>query len=210
VTVGEGVPGSAFSLTGDLVTEAVVALPGDHNVKNAAMSLVAAELLGVPLGDAARALAGFRGVRRRFEMRGEARGAVLVDDYAHLPGEVTAVLQAARSGPWDRVVCVFQPHRYSRTEAHWAEFATAFGEADLLAVTDIYPAGETPRPGISGKLIVDAVLEVDPWRHLAYLPALDDVVRWLEATLRPGDLCLTLGAGDLTTVPDRLREAEGT
>lgn len=200
------VPGTAFRLirAGSVVAEATVATPGLHNVLNAAMALVAAEELGVPLVDGAGALASFRGVNRRFEPRGVAHGATLVDDYAHLPTEVAAALAAARSGHWRRVVCVFQPHRYSRTEAHWQEFAHAFGGADLLAVTDIYPAGERPRPGVSGKLIVDAVLEAHPWRSIAYLPTLDDVAMWLRAVLRPGDLCLTLGAGDLTTLPDRL------
>lgn len=199
--------GASFALVrnGERLVEATVALPGAHNVQNAAMALVAAEALGVPWAEGARALAGFAGVARRFEVRGRALGATLVDDYAHLPGEVAAALEAASNG-WRRVVCVFQPHRYSRTEAHWAEFARSFDGADLLAVTDVYAAGEAPRTDVSGKLIVDGVLDADPWRHVAYLPQLDDVVRWLQVTLRPGDLCLTLGAGDLTTVPDRLME----
>jgi UDP-N-acetylmuramate--alanine ligase len=101
------------------------------------------------------------------------------------------------------VVCVFQPHRYSRTASLWATFADAFVDADLVALTDIYAAGEKPRAGVTGKLIVDAVLEAHPWRHLAYLPGLDDVELWLRSTLRPGDVCVTLGAGDLTTLPSR-------
>lgn len=208
-----GAPGGAGEVSGTafrlrrgsaVVAEAVVATPGLHNVLNAAMALVAAEELGVPLADGARSLASFSGVKRRFEARGQAHGATLVDDYAHLPSEVAAALAAARSGRWERVVCVFQPHRYSRTEAHWQDFAHAFDGADLLAVTDVYPAGEPPRPGVSGKLIVDAVLEAHPWRHVAYLPSLDDVAAWLPTVLRPGDICLTLGAGDLTGLPDRL------
>lgn len=208
---GRHLLGTAFRLErqGQVVADAVVPMPGLHNVRNAAMALVAAEFLGVPLEDGAQALAGFRGVRRRFELRGSAWGATLVDDYAHLPSEVAAALAAARSGGWDRVVCVFQPHRYSRTEAHWQEFADAFADADLLAITDVYPAGEAPRPGVSGKLVVDAVLDAHPWSHVAYLPALADVARWLQTVLRTGDVCLTLGAGDLTTLPDRLVESSG-
>lgn len=206
--VAGNVPGTTFRLVREatVVAEATVATPGLHNVLNAAMALVTAEALGVPLADGVRALARFRGVNRRFETRGSAFGATLVDDYAHLPSEVAAALAAARSGSWERIVCVFQPHRYSRTEAHWQEFAHSFADADLLAVTEIYPAGEPPRPGVSGKLIVDAVLEAHPWRHVAYLPTLDDVASWLRTVLQPGDLCLTLGAGDLTTLPDRLSE----
>jgi UDP-N-acetylmuramate--alanine ligase len=143
-------------------------------------------------------------VARRFELRGEAAGVTVVDSYDHLPTEVAAALAAAAWGPWSRVVAVFQPHRYSRTAALWREFADAFVDADLLAVTDVYSAGEDPRPGVSGKLIVDAVLEEHPWASVAWLPSLDDVLLWLRGVLRPGDLCLTLGAGDLTGLPPRI------
>ena len=163
-----------------------------------------AHQLGVELVTAAAALGRFRGVARRFEVRGEAAGVVLVDSYDHLPTEVAAALAAAQAGGWRRVVCCFQPHRYSRTEALGRTFADAFADADVLAVTDIYPAGEAARPGVTGKLVVDAVLDAHPWKRVAWLPTLDDVVAYLGATLRPGDLCLTLGAGDLTTVPDRV------
>jgi UDP-N-acetylmuramate--alanine ligase len=129
---------------------------------------------------------------------------LFVDSYDHLPTEVAAALSAASSGPWGRVVCCFQPHRYSRTEALWQTFADAFEGADVLAVTDVYPAGEAPRPGVSGKLVVDAVLDAHPWHQVAWVPTLDDAVAYLRATLRRGDLCLTLGAGDLTTIPDRV------
>jgi UDP-N-acetylmuramate--alanine ligase len=101
-------------------------------------------------------------------------------------------------------VAVFQPHRYSRTAAAWRDFADAFADADLLAITDVYAAGEPARPGVSGKLIVDAVLDAHPWASVAWLPSLDDVVLWLRGVLRPGDLCLTLGAGDLTTLAPRI------
>jgi len=198
--------GVAFELRhGDEHVPVVVpAAPGVHNARNAAGALALAHRLGVPLADGAAALGGFRGVARRFEVRGEAAGVLVVDSYDHLPAEVAAALAAARSGPWRRVVCCFQPHRYSRTETLWRSFADAFTDADLLAVTDVYPAGEAPRPGVTGKLVVDAVLDAHPWRQVAWLPALDDVVAYLAATLRDGDLCLTLGAGDLTTVPDRI------
>jgi UDP-N-acetylmuramate--alanine ligase len=183
------------------------AAPGLHNARNGAGALAMAHRSGVPLTDAITALAGFRGVARRFEVRGEAAGVVLVDSYDHLPTEVAAALSAAAAGPWQRVVCVFQPHRYSRTSSLGRSFADAFAGADVLAVTDIYPAGEAPRAGVTGKLVVEAVLDAHPWQHVAWLPQLDDVVQYLSATLRAGDLCLTLGAGDLTTVPDRVLAA---
>jgi UDP-N-acetylmuramate--alanine ligase len=101
------------------------------------------------------------------------------------------------------VVAVFQPHRYSRTEALWPDFADAFAGADVLVVTDIYPAGEPVRPGITGQLIVDAVQGAHPDREVRYAPSLDDAAAELQRILQPGDLCLTLGAGDLTTLPGR-------
>jgi UDP-N-acetylmuramate--alanine ligase len=198
--------GVRFTLehAGERVEVVVPAAPGVHNARNATAALAAAHTLGVPLADGAAALTAFSGVARRFELRGEAAGVTLVDSYDHLPTEVAAALAAAAWGPWARVVAVFQPHRYSRTESLWREFADAFVDADLLAITGIYAAGEAPRAGVTGKLVVDAVLDSHPWANVAWLPGLDDVELWLSSVLRPGDLCLTLGAGDLTTLPPRI------
>lgn len=201
-------PGTSFEVVQGETSLGRVELPvpGLHNARNACGALVTGLALGAGFDDAARALARFAGVARRFEFRGEADGVRFVDDYAHLPTEVRAALQAARQTDPRRVVCVFQPHRYSRTASLWREFADAFDDCDLLVVTDVYPAGEAPRPGVSGKLVVDAVLEHRPWHHVAYLPRRADVVAYLRQVLRPGDLCLTLGAGDLTSLPDELLE----
>ncbi|MGQ0433534.1 MAG: glutamate ligase domain-containing protein, partial [Microthrixaceae bacterium] len=188
----------------DEVAVELPAAPGIHNARNGAAAIALAHQLGVPLAAAAAGLSEFRGVARRFEVRGEAAGVVLVDSYDHLPTEVAAALAAARSGEWRRVVCCFQPHRYSRTEALWAAFADAFVDADVLVITDIYPAGEAARAGVTGKLIVDAVLDAHPWARVAWLPTLDDLAAYLTRQLRAGDLCITLGAGDLTTVPGRV------
>lgn len=203
VTEGTGV---RFTLHhGDeRVVVRVPAAPGGHNARNAAAAVALAHCRGVGLADAATALASFRGVARRFELRGEAAGVTLVDSYDHLPTEVMAALRAARAGGWGRVVCAFQPHRYSRTEGLGRSFADAFTDADLLIVTDVYAAGEAPRAGVTGKVVVDAVIDAHPRARVAWLPTLDDVVGYLSGHLRAGDLCLTLGAGDLTSVPDRL------
>jgi UDP-N-acetylmuramate--alanine ligase len=179
-------------------------MPGIYNVLNAVAAIAAASGAGAEPEHARRALARFAGVARRFEFRGEAEGVTFVDDYAHLPGEVDAAIAAARLGGWARVVCVFQPHRYSRTQSLWRDFADSFTGADLLAVTGIYPAGEEPLPGVSGKLVVDAVLAAHPDAPAVYIPSREDLVTWLEETLRRGDLCLTLGAGDLTSLPEQL------
>ena len=177
-------------------------VPGRHNATNAVAAAALATELGVPFADTARALAGFGGVARRFEFRGDLDGVTLIDDYAHLPSEVQAALRTARDGGWDRVVAVFQPHRYSRTASLWRDFADAFTDADLLVLTDVYPAGEAPRPGVSGRLLVRAVLDAHPAASVVYLPHRADVVEVVPRLTRPGDVVLTLGAGDLTTVPD--------
>ncbi len=199
--------GSSFGVTRDGQELGRIQLPiaGAYNARNAAAALVMGMELGAPFDAARAALARFAGVARRFEHRGEEGGVTFIDDYAHLPSEVAGALSAAREGDWGRVVCVFQPHRYSRTEALWPDFADAFAGADLLVVTDIYPSGETPRPGISGKLVAQAVLDAHPWRRLAYLPRRADIVAYLAGELRPGDLCLTLGAGDLTSLPEEIQ-----
>jgi len=150
-------------------------------------------------------LARFAGVARRFEFRGEDQGVVYVDDYAHLPTEVTAVLAAAKAGEWDRIVAVFQPHRYSRTAELWREFSDSFVDADHIVLTGVYGAGESPRPGITGELLVRAILDDHPKSSITYLPGREQVADYLDSILRPGDLCLTMGAGDLTSVADEVQ-----
>jgi UDP-N-acetylmuramate--alanine ligase len=174
-----------------------------HNVRNATAALAMAHALGVPPEVSSTALAGYQGVGRRFERRGERAGVTFVDDYGHLPGEVAAMVAATISGGWERVVVVFQPHRYSRTAALWQQFADAFAGADIVVVTDIYPAGEPRRKGVTGRLIADAVRSKHPDADVRYLPTLDEVTAELEGILEPGDLCLTLGAGDITSLSDR-------
>jgi UDP-N-acetylmuramate--alanine ligase len=190
---------------GDRVADIRLPISGLHNARNACAALAASTELGVPTASTVRALERFGGVARHFEHRGEVAGVTFIDDYAHLPTEVAAAISAARDGEWHRIVCAFQPHRYSRTAALWADFADAFVGVDVLVVTDIYAAGETPRPGVSGKLIVQAVLDSHPRCRVVYLPHRADLVSFLTGELKAGDLCLTLGAGDLTTVPDDLR-----
>ena len=189
---------------GALLGEVSLPVPGLHNARNACGALVTGLLLGVPFDAAARALARYGGVARRFQFRGEREGVTFVDEYSHLPTEVAAALATARDGGWRRVVAVFQPHRYSRTASLWRDFADAFVDADLLVLTDVYAAGEAPRPGVSGKLIVNAVLDAHPSTRVAYLPGRSDLAPYLRRVLRPGDVCITLGAGDLTSLPDEL------
>jgi UDP-N-acetylmuramate--alanine ligase len=205
--VRTGRSSAAFDLTGPggaLPIHLDVAVPGLHNVENAAVATVAALDAGASAEAAARALARFGGVARRFEFRGELDGVTYVDDYAHLPTEVRAALAAARNGGWGRVVAVFQPHRYSRTAEVGAAFGGAFAHADVVVLTDVYGAGEAPVPGVSGRLVADAVRQALPGVELHYVPGRSDLVGTVAGLLRPGDLCLTLGAGDLTSLPDEL------
>jgi UDP-N-acetylmuramate--alanine ligase len=115
------------------------------------------------------------------------------------------VLEAAKAGGWERVVAVFQPHRYSRTAELWRDFKNSFVDADHIVLTGIYGAGEDPRPGITGDLLVRAVLDAHPNSSITYLPGRDQVADYLSSILRSGDLCLTMGAGDLTSVPDEVQ-----
>jgi UDP-N-acetylmuramate--alanine ligase len=181
-----------------------LAVPGLHNARNAAVATVGALVAGAPFEASVAAMARFAGVPRRYEFRGEVGGVTFVDDYAHLPTEVRATLAAARTGQWQRVVAVFQPHRYTRTAALARSFATAFDDADLVFVTDVYSAGEPPVPGVSGKLVADAISERRPHDPVVYVSARDELRAAVAALLRAGDVCCTLGAGDLTTLPDEL------
>ncbi|MEC7828414.1 MAG: UDP-N-acetylmuramate--L-alanine ligase [Actinomycetota bacterium] len=180
-------------------------VPGVHNVLNATAALAMAVELGAPVESVLAALGRFAGVARRFEFRGEQDGVIYVDDYAHLPSEVSSVLAAAKAGDWGRVIAVFQPHRYSRTAELWRDFEHSFVDADHIVLTGIYGAGEEPRPGITGDLLVRAVLDAHPNCSITYLPGRDQVADYLSSILRSGDLCLTMGAGDLTSVPDEVQ-----
>jgi UDP-N-acetylmuramate--alanine ligase len=192
---------------GETLGSLTLGVPGLHNARNAALAVVMALQVGVPFATAATALARFAGVTRRFEFRGEVNGVTFVDDYAHLPFAVRAALATARIGGWSRVVAVFQPHRYSRTAELAEQFGSAFADADALVVTDVYGAGEVPVPGVSGRLVADAVGAQDPRLTVSYAPNRDELLRLVGSMLRPGDLCLTLGAGDLTSLPDELLES---
>ena len=225
VTFGEGgdvradnvfVPdpwGTRFTLRTDSeAAETTLSVPGMHNVANSLAAAAACMQMGISLEAAAQGLSRYRGVERRFQLRGRANGITVVDEYAHHPTEVRASLAAARLGGWQRVVAVFQPHLYSRTAAFARDFGGAFGDADAVIITDVYGAREQPVPGVSGKLVADAACLSYPGRPVAYLPHRDELLRYLEDSLRPGDLLLTLGAGDITLVGpamlDLLRAAE--
>jgi UDP-N-acetylmuramate--alanine ligase len=196
--------GTSFTVTGrgQLLGTFALTVPGRHNALNAVGAAALALELGVGAAAVAAALAGYGGVARRFQYRGELDGVAVVDDYAHLPGEVSAAIETAREGEWERVVAVFQPHRYSRTARLWRDFGDAFHAADALVLTDVYGAGEVPQPGVSGRLVLRAVLDRHPAFPVTYLPRRADLVQHVPHLARPGDVILTLGAGDVTTLAD--------
>jgi UDP-N-acetylmuramate--alanine ligase len=173
-------------------------VPGEHNRRNAACALAALEAAGVARAEAVGVLAEFRGVRRRFELRGERGGARVFDDYAHHPSEVAATLAAARElADGGRALVLFQPHLYSRTLHLAHELAAALATADLAAVTDVYPAREEPLEGVSGKLVVDSLCELRPGMPVGWTPRVEDGARLVAERARAGDVLLTVGAGDV-------------
>jgi len=187
--------------------EIELALPGEHNRRNAACALGALELLDVPRQDAAPVLREFTGVGRRFERRGEAGGVTVYDEYAHHPTELAAALSAARDmAGQGRILAAFQPHLYSRTRHFAREFASALAAADAACVTDVYAAREAPVPGVTGKLVTDALAEVRPGMPIGWTPGLEDAALFLSHRVVPGDLVLTAGAGDVDRVGTRLLE----
>jgi len=200
----ERVPGSAgFTLAlADRRRLAVpLALPGAHNADNAACALALAEWCGVPLEEAAARLAGFAGVGRRMEARGSAAGVEVVDDYAHHPAEIRATLAAARERGPQRVVVVFQPHLPSRTRALGPQIAEALGGADVVVVTDVYLAREPPDPAATGRGLAERVPA--PARAV-HAPTLAEAADAALAEVRPGDLVITMGAGDITLLGQEL------
>lgn len=176
-----------------------LAIPGMHNLRNAAAALGVVAALGADVDGALDALAGFEGVGRRFERLGEFAGVAVVDDYAHHPTELEAALGAARQAyPDRRLVAVFQPHLYSRTREHGAAMGARLATADLVIVTDVYGAREQPEPGVTGKIVADAA--VDAGAIVVYEPDRTCLVAEVMEMLRDGDVLLTLGAGDVTRV----------
>ena len=172
-----------------------LAVPGEHNRLNAAAALAALELAGVDREEAAKHLAEFTGAGRRLELRGEACGVRVLDDYAHHPVEIRATIDAVRDG--HRVLVLFQPHLYSRTRHLAHELGAALATADVVAVTEIYRAREEPVEGVSGKLVVDAVTEARSGMTVGWTPLVEDGARFLARRARTGDVVLTMGAGDV-------------
>lgn len=212
--------GSTFTLRlpdGREVSGSIKQNPGRHNVANGAAVLTLLNALGLDVELAARKLAEFSGVRRRFDLVGEAAGVTVVDDYAHHPTEIAATIAAARALDFKRIHVLFQPHRYSRaslfTEVLHDEFGSAFDQADTVTFMDVYSAGEAPIPGINGKTFLNVVLEHEGHPEARFIQRRIDVAAAMAEIAEPGDLVITMGAGDVTSVGphilDVLRGSEG-
>jgi len=183
--------------------EVTLRMVGAHNVLNALACCAVSHELGIPFKVTAEALGEFAGVQRRFTVRGEVNGITVVDDYGHHPAEIRATLAGARASfPQRRIVCAFQPHRYTRTRDLLGEFATAFNDADLLLLTEVYAASEDPIPGVTGAKLHEAV-KACGHRDAAFAERAE-LARRLREKVRPGDLVITLGAGDITHVGEEL------
>lgn len=180
-----------------------IQLPGIHNIKNSLAALSVGLELEIPYEKIKTAIETFTGVHRRFEIKAELKGAVIIDDYAHHPTEIQVSLKAAREGWKRRVVAVFQPHLYSRTRDFYQEFGQSFFDADILIVTDVYPAREEPIPGVTGDLIAQAA-KLLGHRQVVYIPDKDNVVTYLKDFIHEGDLVITMGAGDIWEVGEDL------
>ena len=178
-------------------------MPGRHNILNATAAVAIARQLGIPPGKIAEGLANFRGVDRRFQKRGEARGVTVVDDYGHHPTEIRATLSAARECCGGRIHVVFQPHRYSRTFDLLEEFGGAFADADTVIVLPIYAASEEPIPGVTAERLAERI----QGPRVQFAPEFESAVSTVAANAQDGDLILTLGAGSVIQLAQQILTA---
>ncbi len=199
--------GSQFSVklrNGEVINSAITRNPGTHNELNATAVLTLIEALGLDVNLAALKLKNFAGVHRRFELVGSANGVTVIDDYAHHPTEIKATIHAAKELDFEKIHVIFQPHRFSRVKLFCdvlgKEFSEAFDEADTLVFTNVYAAGETPIPGVSGKTFLDTVTRHAGHPEATYVPRLSDVPAHIANVAKSGDLVMTMGAGDITGI----------
>jgi UDP-N-acetylmuramate--alanine ligase len=191
------------SIKGNKTGQVRLGVPGEHNVRNSLAAVGVALELDIPWEKIQAGLEKFKGVHRRFEIKGQAKGVMVVDDYAHHPTEIEATLKSARAGWKRRIVAVFQPHLYSRTRDFHHEFGRVLLESDLLVVTDVYPAREDPITGVTGELVWQAAKKLGH-KNAFYVPRTEDVASMLAKMVRPDDMVITLGAGDVYKVGTEL------
>ena len=191
----------SVEVDGDVVAHVSMRVPGDHNARNATAVFAMFHSLGHDGELISDTLSNFTGVGRRFELRGELGGVTFVDDYAHLPSEVATVVAAAARGDWNRVIAVFEPHRYTRIRDVGADFAHSFLGASVVVVTPLFAAGQVAIDGISSHTVSNAIRAAHPELDVRDVGSRSHLVELLGSLLQPGDLCLTMNAGELTTLP---------
>lgn len=203
-------PHSSFELVhkGKRMGRFTVRMPGIHNVYNVLATVATAFELDLDFKTVQEALAGFSGIQRRFQMKAEVGNILIFDDYGHHPTEIKATLRAAKAGWRRRIVALFQPHRYTRTKALFDDFLTAFYEADVLVITDIYPAGEEEIGGVHARHLFEGIRE-HGHKDVCYISDRQEIIKYLTTVIMPGDLVITLGAGDIYRVGEDLIEELG-
>lgn len=201
-----------FYVRGEKGERVNLKMPGRYNIYNALAAIAVAVELDINAKDIKRGLESFTGVERRFQVKGEARGVLVIDDYGHHPVEVREVLKASRESHKRPIVLLFQPHRYSRTKDLFNDFVTVFNDADKVFITDIYEASEKPIEGVSSQILVDAV-KSHGHKNVSYLPFDDELALKISKELKNGDLFITLGAGNVfkagEEVLELLKKSEG-
>jgi UDP-N-acetylmuramate--alanine ligase len=200
-----GVDGTTYKLyhKDEFVTEVRLIVPGRHNVLNSVGAFVAAKEMGIADESILKALEQFGGAKRRFETKGKVNGVWVVDDYAHHPTEIEVTLKAARQTKPKRLLCLFQPHRYTRTQLLFKEFCNCFNDCDEVILTDIYAASELPIPGITAEALAEGISKATG-KEVTYIAKLPKAEEYLEAKATAGDLILTVGAGDVFKVGEEL------
>jgi len=179
-------------------------VPGIYNIKNSLAALAVCYGMGMNMEKAVEILKFFTGIKRRFEKRGEKNGALIFDDYAHHPTEIKVTLEAANAEKRDRIITIFQPHRYTRLQNLYNKFNDCFNHSDIVVITDVYGAGEQPLPGITGKLLLNNLIDDGFKNRIVYIPRLQDICKYLELNMRENDIVLLMGAGDITRVTEEL------
>ncbi|MGA2296534.1 MAG: UDP-N-acetylmuramate--L-alanine ligase [FCB group bacterium] len=188
---------------GNILGNLTINIPGYHNIKNALGAICVCRELGVEFEIIKQAISEFTGVYRRFEIKGEKKGVLIIDDYAHHPSEIRAALEAARIGWQRRIIAVFQPHTFTRTQYFYKEFGRSFDDADVLIVTDIYAAREKPIEGLTGEVIAEAAIHYGH-KNVIFIPDSDSILGELKKIMVEGDIVITIGAGDVWKISDQL------
>lgn len=195
-------PTFTLKVKGEVAGQITLGVPGEHNVQNALAAIAVAASLGIEFAAVVKGLKGFTGTNRRFEKKGEIGGITVIDDYAHHPKEISVTLDAAKNYPHKKLWCVFQPHTYTRTKAFLDEFADALSKADEVILASIYAARETDTLGVSSQDIASRIEKNGTKAH--YFPTFDEIETFILENCSPGDLLITMGAGDIVKVGERL------